>query len=66
MRGLYSRKFRKNARLIRLGGLPPEPTISELLERWETEDFDDCLPAWHRINLWRRRAYWERDYVFRF
>lgn len=40
--------------------------VVELLERWESEDFDDTVPPWHRINLWRRRAYWARDYVFRF
>jgi len=40
--------------------------VVELIERWEAEDFDDTIPPWHRINLWRRRAYWARDYVFRF
>lgn len=40
--------------------------VVELLERWESEDFDDTIPDWHRKNLWRRRAYWARDYVFRF
>jgi hypothetical protein len=66
MREVSEREFRKAARTLRLGGMPPTPIVVELLERWEREDFDDCLPPWHRINLWRRRAYWERDYVFRF
>lgn len=66
MRGIYSRKFIRNAQAIKLGALPAELTVSELLEQWEHQDFEDCIPPWHRINLWRRRAYWERDYVFRF
>jgi hypothetical protein len=45
---------------------PPDINLSELLARWEREDFRDCLPDWHRVNLWRRRCYWDRDYVFRF
>lgn len=56
------------ARLQRLDSSATFDSIAvvELLERWELEDFDDTIPPWHRVNLWRRRAYWARDYVFRF